>query len=373
MINRQSLAILIPLCLYSGNVHAEQVYHNNTINVYSQINPLHFYSHTTDPLIINSLGNYSNIKLGFFNQYYINEKNFGYARFEYCPRFIRYNPENYSHVINDNVGLAYVGINLGDWGSIDYGRNYGVMHYSKRFTEKFFNDSENIVFHDDDNFLLGRADGVLSYKSRDFAGYMSDFNFILQHQTHYQKKHYYLSNKYNDSWGIALNYINHFGLKISGTAFFSPYDNSRNGANLHSHWAKSYGLGCSYNVGNVSFAGFYGFLKNSAFPYMKDSVRYDLLDTFEIGGKYNFQNGITASLGYVKSFGTEYDYMRNVIVSQPKPLNNHFNVIMNYEINKHFTASFHYKLNLLKESNSPDQEYIHYAENSFGFGMNYFF
>ncbi|WII23521.1 porin [Buchnera aphidicola] len=375
MINHRSLAILIPLCLYSGNVHAREIYykHGHRINFYYHINPLYFTSHTSDPLILNSLGNYSNIKFGIFTKHYINPFVAGYARFEYLPKFTRYNPNSYSHPTDNCISLSYVGLDLGMFGTLDYGRNYGVIHYSKQFTEKFFDETENLVLHEDNNFLVGRADGVLTYKMKSLFGSMKDFGLTLQHQTHYQRQNYYLSNKYNDSWGASLKYVNDAGLTIIGSTFFSPYDNSRNRADLTSHWAKSYAIGCNYNIQNITLSGFYGYLKESAFPYMKDSVRYDLLDTFEVVGQYDFQNGVKASLGYVKSSGTKYDYMRNLVVSNPVTLNNHFNVIVNYTLHPNFIANFHYKINFMKDSDTPDREYLHYSENTFGMGFKYTF
>jgi predicted porin len=375
MINRRSLAILIPLCLYSGNINAKEIYNQNknTVDVYAEINPLYFYAHTTDPFILNALGNYSNIKFGAYGRTYINKFVTGYVRFEYLPKFTCYNPENYNRPVDNNIHLSYVGLDFGRWGTLDYGRSYGVMYYPKQFTEKFFDSNENIVFHKDNNFLMGCADGLLTYKNKNFAGYLKNFDIILQHQTHYQRDNLYLSNKYNDSWGMSLTYNSDIGLTLIGSAFFSPYDNSHNGANLTSHWVKSYGVGCHYSTNNISLSGFYGYLKNSAFPYMKDSIRYDLLSTIEVSGEYDFKNGVKTSVAYVKSFGTQYDYVKNVTISKPTPLNHHINLIINYAIHPNIIANLHYKINFLQDSDVPDKEFLHYSENTFGAGLTYNF
>lgn len=376
MIKRNFLAVLMPLFLSSSSVNAMEIYNKNgnKIDIYGELNPLYFYSHSNDPFLLNSLGNYTNFKFGLTSKSDINEFMSGYFSFEYKPKFCTYNEKNYINSNNNDINLSYVGLNLGKWGTIDYGRNYGVMYYAKQFTNAAFDNSENITLHEDDNFLIGRADGVLTYHNKNFLGYIKGLDLTLQHQNYYKNENIFLSDKYNDTWGTSLRYNTDFGFTLIGSAFFSPYDNTHNKVNLKNHWVKSYGIGWNYVFHNTSVSGFYGHSKNSASSFIKNHCIYDIIDNIEISGTYNFNNGFKSSIGYIKSFGTQYNFGQNPENAKSSTLNNHINVILTYNFNKNFVANFHYKLNLLKTLDmNNNSEYSHYYDNCVGAGISYIF
>ncbi|CAL4322213.1 Outer membrane porin F [Buchnera aphidicola (Chaitophorus populicola)] len=376
MMKRNFLAVLMPLFLSSSAVNAMEIYNKNgnKIDIYGELNPLYFYSHSNDPFLLNSLGNYTNFTFGLSSKSDINKFISGYFSFEYKPKFCVYNEKNYLNSNNNNIDLAYVGLDLGQWGTIDYGRNYGVMHYAKQFTQPAFDNNENITLHEDDNFLIGRADGVLTYHNKGLSGYIKGLDLTLQHQTYYKNENMFLSDKYNDSWGTSLRYNTDFGFTLIGSAFFSPYDNTRNKVNLENHWVKSYGLGWNYSFKNASVSGFYGHSKNPAANFIKNRRIYDIIDNIEISGSYNFNNGIKSSIGYIKSFGTQYNFGQVPENAKSSTLNNHINLIVTYNFNQNFVANIHYKLNLLKTLGIDNNaEFSHYFDNCVGVGLAYIF
>ncbi|NIH16587.1 MAG: hypothetical protein G8D24_00775 [Buchnera aphidicola (Periphyllus lyropictus)] len=377
--NRNSLSILIPLLfLSSGAVNAKEIYNqdNQKVNLCGKINPLYFYSHTNDPIVINSLGNYTNIKLNLYNYININQWMSGYSFVEYKPNFVNYNKKLYSNLNKNNINLCYVGLDFKRWGKIDYGRSYGVMYYSKKFTKDAFDDNENIVFHENNNFLMGNSDGVLTYHNKNFSGYIPGFDLIIQHQNYYRDDNKYLTDKYNYSWGGSLKYSNIIGFSAVCSAFFSPYNNFYNKVNTKDHWVKAYGIGCNYCFNSASLSGFYGYEKNSADPFLKNNISYDVLNDIEITGKYDFNNGIKTSLGYIKSFGTQYHFGEKINNLKYLTLNHHINMILKYDFNKNISINLHYKLNLLKqpiESNLLKIDNLHDYDNSIGTGITYNF
>jgi outer membrane protein N len=70
---------------------------------------------------------------------------------------------------------------VGDYGSFDYGRNYGVLYDVEGWTDmlpEFGGDSYTKA----DNFMTGRANGVATYRNTDFYGLVQGLNFALQYQ-----------------------------------------------------------------------------------------------------------------------------------------------------------------------------------------------
>ena len=70
---------------------------------------------------------------------------------------------------------------VGDYGSFDYGRNYGVLYDVEGWTDmlpEFGGDSYTYA----DNFMTGRANGVATYRNTDFYGLVPGLNFALQYQ-----------------------------------------------------------------------------------------------------------------------------------------------------------------------------------------------
>ncbi len=70
---------------------------------------------------------------------------------------------------------------MGDYGSFDYGRNYGVLYDVEGWTDmlpEFGGDGDTYA----DNFMAGRANGVATYRNSDFFGLVEGLNFALQYQ-----------------------------------------------------------------------------------------------------------------------------------------------------------------------------------------------
>ena len=83
---------------------------------------------------------------------------------------ITFRPTNTEYLSSDQQDcLAFAGIKVGDYGSFDYGRNYGVLYDVEGWTDmlpEFGGDSYTYA----DNFMAGRANGVATYRNSDFFG-----------------------------------------------------------------------------------------------------------------------------------------------------------------------------------------------------------
>jgi outer membrane protein N len=171
---RKVLALMIPALLIAGAVNAAEIYNKdgNKLDLYGKVDGLHYFSDDKS-----ADGDQTYMRLGFKGETQINSLMTGYAQWEY--NIQANNTEN-----SDNQSwtrLAFAGVKVGDYGSFDYGRNYGVMYDVEGWTDmlpEFGGDSYTKA----DNFMTGRANGVATYRNTDFYGLVNGLNFALQYQ-----------------------------------------------------------------------------------------------------------------------------------------------------------------------------------------------
>lgn len=77
--------------------------------------------------------------------------------------------------------LGFAGLKFADYGSFDYGRNYGVLYDVEGWTDmlpEFGGDTYTYS----DNFMTGRTNGVATYRNNNFFGLVDGLNFALQYR-----------------------------------------------------------------------------------------------------------------------------------------------------------------------------------------------
>ncbi len=83
--------------------------------------------------------------------------------------------------LKDKPVFAFAGLKFGDYGSIDYGRNYGVAYDIGAWTDvlpEFGGDT----WTQTDVFMTQRATGVATYRNNDFFGLVDGLNFAAQYR-----------------------------------------------------------------------------------------------------------------------------------------------------------------------------------------------
>ncbi len=171
---RKVLALMIPALLIAGSAHAAEIYNKdgNKLDLYGKVDGLHYFSDNKG-----ADGDQTYMRLGFKGETQINNTMTGYAQWEY-------NIQANNTEGSDNQSwtrLAFAGVKVGDYGSFDYGRNYGVLYDVEGWTDmlpEFGGDSYTKA----DNFMTGRANGVATYRNTDFYGLVQGLNFALQYQ-----------------------------------------------------------------------------------------------------------------------------------------------------------------------------------------------
>lgn len=82
---------------------------------------------------------------------------------------------------NSRTRLGFAGLKFGEYGSFDYGRNYGVIYDIEARTDalpEFGGDT----YTQTDVYMLGRTNGVATYRNTDFFGLVEGLNFALQYR-----------------------------------------------------------------------------------------------------------------------------------------------------------------------------------------------
>ena len=258
--------------------------------------------------------------------------------------------------------LAFAGIKAGDYGSFDYGRNYGVLYDVEAWTDmlpEFGGDS----YTQSDNFMTGRANGVATYRNSDFFGLVNGLNFALQYQgkNENQASHEFNSsasqegtangdgrsvkNSNGDGFGISSTYD--LGMGVSLGAAYSSSDRT----NEQTHQSTAGGdkadawtAGVKYDANNIYLATMYSETRNMT-PYgNQNGTIANKTQNFEVTAQYQFDFGLRPAISYLQSKGKDLVYKGQYA---DQDLVKYMDVGATYYFNRNMSTYVDYKINLL--------------------------
>lgn len=132
--------------LMAMSAQAAEIYNkdSNKLDLYGKVNAKHYFSsNDADD------GDTTYARLGFKGETQINDQLTGFGQWEYEFKGNRAESQGSS---KDKTRLAFAGLKFGDYGSIDYGRNYGVAYDIGAWTDvlpEFGGDTDpNRCIHD---------------------------------------------------------------------------------------------------------------------------------------------------------------------------------------------------------------------------------
>lgn len=347
---RKVLALMIPALLMAGATNAAEIYNKdgNKLDLYGKVDGLHYFSDdsTAD-------GDQTYMRLGFKGETQINDTLTGYAQWEY--NIQANNTEGSSN--QSWTRLAFAGLKFGDYGSFDYGRNYGVLYDVEGWTDmlpEFGGDSYTKA----DNFMTGRANGVATYRNTDFFGMVEGLNFALQYQGNNEgtgngnegtnnSKDRGVRNENGDGFGISTSYD--FGMGISAAAAYTSSDrtndqvkNTTAGGDKADAWT----TGLKYDANNIYLAAMYSETRNMT-PYGNGdngNTVAEKTQNFEATAQYQFDSGLRPVVSYLQSKGKDLDNGQG-----DQDLVKYAEVGATYYFNKNMSTYVDYKINLLDE------------------------
>lgn len=386
---RKVLAILVPALLMTGAAHAAEMYNKNgnKVDLYGKIDARHTFSdHPGDD------GDETYVQIGFKGETQITNDVIGYGQWEY--KTYANNTESAGDTSFNR--LAYAGLKYGEYGSFDYGRNYGVVYDVEAWTDMlpvFGGDSYTWT----DNFMVGRANGVATYRNADFFGLVEGLNFALQYQganegqdaTEDQEGtkngHNDVRFQNGDGFGMSTSYD--FSGDLSGLTLGAAYSSSdrtneqeAKGIQDSARFAggktaEVWTVGAKYDANSVYLAMMYAQTRNMT-PYGDTGIA-DETQNFEAVAQYQFDFGLRPSLAWVYSKGKDMTYPGNAGNPQGQhgdmDLVNYIDVGMTYSFNKNFSTYVDYKINMLDNDESFYEANGISTDDIVGVGMTYQF
>ncbi|MDL4618662.1 porin OmpC [Citrobacter amalonaticus] len=351
---RKVLALVIPALLAAGAAHAAEVYNKdgNKLDLYGKVDGLHYFSDDA-----NSDGDQTYVRMGFKGETQINDQLTGYGQWEYQ---VNANTTESDHG-NSFTRLAFAGLKLGEYGSFDYGRNYGVMYDVEGWTDmlpEFGGDS----YTRSDNFMTGRTNGVATYRNTDLFGLVNGLNVALQYQganedqiTNEQEGtgnggDRTVQNSNGDGFGLSSTYD--FGMGVSFGAAYTTSDRTNEQVNAGGRVAggdkaDAWTAGLKYDANNIYLATMYSETRNMT-PYGDDGVA-NKTQNVEVTAQYQFDFGLRPAVSFLMSKGKDLTGQGN---DDSKDLVKYADIGATYYFNKNMSTYVDYKINLLDNDDS---------------------
>ncbi|MCG3470428.1 porin [Xenorhabdus bovienii] len=378
---RNLLAVVIPALLVAGTANAAEIYNKdgNKIDVYGKVDVRHMFGKSKDYKADKEHGDDSRARLGVKGETQINDQLTGFGRYETEWK------SNGTEAAGSGykTRLAYAGLKFANYGSLDYGRNYGVIYDTAAWTDVlplFGGDS----MAQTDNYMTGRSTGLLTYRNNDFFGLVDGLNFALQYQTknhentiNDRKK---LSEANGDGYGLSTSYDVGYGITLGAGYSNSARTKGQKDSEASGKRAEAWDIGAKYDANNVYLAALYGETRNMT-RFGKDLIVKDKdfgksiankTQNIELVAQYYFSDfGLKPSLAYVQSKGKDLDLGESENRNN-QDLVKYVSVGTYYYFNKNLSTFVDYKINLLNKNKFTRNAGIS-TDNVFGVGLTYQF
>ncbi|MGO2304017.1 MAG: porin [Providencia sp.] len=360
---RNILAIVIPALLSAGAANAAEVYNKdgNKLDVYGKVDVRHYFADAKS----GEEGDDSRVRLGVKGDTQITDQLTGFGRFEWETK------TNKSEGNNENKNrLAYAGLKFADFGSIDYGRNYGVIYDTNAWTDVMPLWGGDTMAQSD-TFMTSRNRNLLTYRNNNAFGYVDGLSFALQYQgknTEDNKSGTSAATKNNgDGYGLSTAYDLGWGVTLGGGYSNSARTEAQKAttSTARGDRAQAWNVGGKFDANNVYLAAMYGQTLNTTHFGKVDAIA-NKTENVELVAQYLFDFGLKPSLGYNQSKGKDLGAYGN------KDLVKYISVGSYYYFNKNMSAVVDYKINLLKDNTFTEAAGIN-TDNVVGLGLIYQF
>lgn len=328
--------------LMAMSAQAAEIYNkdSNKLDLYGKVNAKHYFSsNDADD------GDTTYARLGFKGETQINDQLTGFGQWEYEFKGNRAESQGSS---KDKTRLAFAGLKFGDYGSIDYGRNYGVAYDIGAWTDvlpEFGGDT----WTQTDVFMTQRATGVATYRNNDFFGLVDGLNFAAQYQGKNDRSDFDNYTEGNgDGFGFSATY-EYEGFGIGATYAKSDRTDTQVNAGkvlpevfASGKNAEVWAAGLKYDANNIYLATTYSETQNMT--VFADHFVANKAQNFEAVAQYQFDFGLRPSVAYLQSKG------KDLGVWGDQDLVKYVDVGATYYFNKNMSTFVDYKINLIDKS-----------------------
>lgn len=359
MMNRKILAIAITAATISTVANAAEVYNKdgNKIDLIGKVEAEYKFRGKENPEYDGAHRAHHNnedgsfARFGFIGETQINSELTGYAKFEH--EFSASHSESES---SDKTRYAYVGLKFANYGSLDFGRNYGVVGLIRDFTDQAAVFGGSGFGGDTDVFLTDRASSVATYSNHDFFAMVPGWDFYLQYQAKNTDRD--IEEQHGDGMAFATTY-HHAETGLGGGFTYAKSDRSDEqqmwglGNSANGKTAEMWGIAANYDANNI-YVGLSWAESNNMLPVTGDSGLYEIANKtrgFEAVANYTFDFGLTPSIAYNQLRGRD---LHGFTVTNTNPygqgnayLAKYVSLGAKYEFNKNMDMAVGYKINLL--------------------------
>ncbi|MFZ3619632.1 porin [Leclercia barmai] len=356
---RKVLAVLVPVLLSAGVANAAEIYNKNgnKFDLYGKMVGERVWDKTDDSNSENADTSYA--RFGIKGETQISDRLTGFGQFEY--NMPANAPEGQQE---QSTRLAFAGLKFGEYGSFDYGRNYGVAYDAGAYTDMLVEWGGDSWVHTD-NFMTGRTTGVATYRNSDFFGAVEGLDFALQYQG---KNHDNQVEKANgDGYSSSVSY------NFDGFGFVGVYGKSdrtdKQSADGYGENAEVWSLAAKYDANNLYAAVMYGETRNMTWTG-GDVGFANKTQNVEAVVQYQFDFGLRPSLGYVYSSGKDLGE-KNGRGGFNADLVNYVELGTWYYFNKNMNVYTAYKFNLVDEDDAARTG--GHSDDQFALGIVYQF
>lgn len=262
MMKRNILAVVIPALLVAGAANAAEIYNKNG-------NKLDFYGKMVGEHVWTTNGDTSSddttyARIGLKGETQINDQLIGYGQWEY-----NMDASNVEGSQTTKTRLAFAGLKAGEYGSFDYGRNYGAIYDVEAATDmlvEWGGDGWNYT----DNYMTGRTNGVATYRNSDFFGLVDGLSFALQYQG--KNDHDRAIRKQNgDGFSTAATYAFDNGIALSA-GYSSSNRSVDQKADGNGDKAEAWATSAKYDANNIYAAVMYSQTYNMTWKKITTSL-----------------------------------------------------------------------------------------------------
>ncbi|WP_045047348.1 porin OmpC [Rouxiella chamberiensis] len=339
------LSLLVPALMLAGTASAAEIYNKdgNKLDLLGKIDAEHYFSNDDGVD-----GDQSYLRFGFDGQTQISDQLTGYGQWEYQAAL---NTSEAEGTADSYTRVGFAGLKFGNSGSLDYGRNYGVMYDIGSWTDvlpEFGGDTYGA-----DNFMAQRGNGMLTYRNNDFFGLIDGLSFALQYQGKNDNPGGEASGRSvqaenGDGYGLSATYA--LGWGISAAAAYSSSDRTNAQNQLEygrGDKAQAVSGGLKYDANNVYLAAMYTHTENmTRIGSSDDDIDgfANKADNFEAVAQYQFDSGLRPSLAYLQSRGKDIERYGD------QDIEKYIDVGATYYFNKNMSTFVDYKINLMDDS-----------------------
>ncbi|WP_205956907.1 porin OmpC [Pantoea stewartii] len=362
------VAVAVTTLFAAGVTNAAEVYNKdgNKIDLYGKMQGLHYFTSDND-----GRGDNSYARLGVKGETQITNQLTGFGQWEYNMQANRdERSENQSW-----TRLGFAGLKFGEYGSVNYGRNYGVVYDVTSWTDvlpEFGGDS-----YGSDNFMQQRANGLATYRNTDFFGLVSGLNFALQYQGRNGGSNAeggsLTNNNRNavkqngDGYGAAVTYALPEGVNFGVAYSHSKRTLDQNGLALgEGDNAETYSGALKYDANAIYLAAQYTQTYNATRIGNGNPGYANKAQNVELVAQYQFDFGLRPSIAYLQSKGKDLESYGD------RDLVKYIDVGVAYYFNKNMSAIIDYKINLLDETDFTQAAGIS-TDNILAVGLTYQF